>query len=127
MTVTRTLFVTLDCADPQQLAQFWAAMLGGTIDSTTPNSVGVRSDAARIAAMRVPDYRPPTSPEYDTPIQIQLDLTVDNLEAAEAEAVRFGATPTAFQPAPDDRRVRLDPAGHPFCLTTLIPRDTPAS
>jgi hypothetical protein len=126
VTVTRTLFVTLDCADPQELAQFWAAMLGGTIVFTTPTAVGVRSDAARIAAIRVPDYRPPTWPENDIPKQIHLDLAVDDVEAAAAEAVRCGATPTTFQPAPDDRRVLLDPAGHPFCLTRLIPRDTPA-
>jgi hypothetical protein len=25
------------------------------------------------------------------------------------------------QPSPDRWRVLIDPAGHPFCLTTLIP------
>jgi hypothetical protein len=41
------------------------------------------------------------------PKQIHLDL---------------GATRAEFQPAPDARRILLDPAGHPFCLTVGIPR-----
>lgn len=30
-------------------------------------------------------------------------------------------TKPATQPAPDRWRVLIDPAGHPFCITTLIP------
>jgi len=123
MVVTRTVFVTLDCADATALAEFWAAMLGGTVVFTTPRSVGVRSEAGWLAAMAVADYRPPTWPEPDVPKQIHLDLAVDDLEAAVAEAIRCGATPAAVQPAPEARRILLDPAGHPFCLTTMIPRE----
>ena len=52
---------------------------------------------------------------------MHLDLAVTDLEAAEAEAVRLGAVRTDEQPAPDRYRVMLDPAGHPFCLSTQIP------
>ncbi|HLM96560.1 MAG TPA: hypothetical protein VK283_09590 [Acidimicrobiales bacterium] len=31
------------------------------------------------------------------------------------------ADPAAAQPAPDRYLVLLDPAGHPFCLSTQIP------
>jgi hypothetical protein len=93
-----------------------------TVVFTTPRSVGVRSEAGWLAAMAVADYRPPTWPEPDVPKQIHLDLAVDDLEAAVAEAIRCGATPAAVQPAPEARRILLDPAGHPFCLTTMIPR-----
>lgn len=41
--------------------------------------------------------------------------------AAGAEAIRLGARRAAEQPAPDRYRVLLDPAGHPFCLSTQIP------
>jgi Glyoxalase-like domain len=125
--VTGTMFVTLDCADARTLAEFWAAMLGGTIVFSTPRAVGVRSEAGRLAAMVVADYRPPTWPEPDVPKQIHLDLAVDDLDAAVAEAVRHGAVPAAVQPAPEARRILLDPAGHPFCLTTMIPRESAAS
>ena len=127
MAVSRTMFVTLDCADARALAQFWAAMLGGTIVFSTPRSVGVRSEAGRLAAMVVADYRPPTWPESDVPKQIHLDLGVDDLEAAVAEAIGHGAVPAAVQPAPEERRILLDPAGHPFCLTTMIPRESSAT
>ena len=127
MAVARTMFVTLDCADARVLAEFWAAMLGGRIVFSTQRSVGVRNEAGRLAAMVVADYRPPTWPESDVPKQIHLDLGVDDLEAAVAEAIRQGATPAALQPAPETRRILLDPAGHPFCLTTMIPRESNAS
>jgi hypothetical protein len=127
MAVTGTMFVTLDCSDAGTLAQFWAAMLGGTIVFSTSRSVGVRSEAGRLAAMVVADYQPPTWPQSEVPKQIHLDLAVDDLEAAVAEAIGHGAVPAAFQPAPEARRVLLDPAGHPFCLTTRIPRESRTS
>jgi hypothetical protein len=52
---------------------------------------------------------------------MHLDLAVENVDEAEAEAVHLGAIRATDQPAPDRWRVLLDPAGHPFCLTTQIP------
>jgi hypothetical protein len=45
------------------------------------------------------------------------------LDCADPMPQRLGATPAAFQPAPERRRILFDPAGHPFCLTTQIPRE----
>ena len=123
MAVARTGFVTLDCADPRPLAEFWAAMLGGEIRFESATTVAVRTDWVWLAAMKVADYRPPTWPEADVPKQIHLDLDVSDLAVAVDEAERLGATQAAFQPAPDLRRILLDPAGHPFCLTTQVPRE----
>jgi nucleotide-binding universal stress UspA family protein len=127
MPVARRGFVTLDCSEPAELAAFWAAMLGGEVAFTTPQAVGVRTSWTWLAAMKVADYRPPTWPEPDVPKQIHLDLDVDDLPAAVAEARRLGAREAAHQPAPDVRRIMLDPAGHPFCLTTQIPAAARAS
>jgi hypothetical protein len=121
MAVARSGFVSLDCADPLPLAEFWAAMLGGEIKFANANTVGVRTDWVWLAVLRIDDYQPPTWPEPGVPKQLHLDLGVSELEAAVAEAEALGATVAAFQPAPDRRRVLLDPAGHPFCLTTQIP------
>jgi hypothetical protein len=123
MAVARNGFVSLDCADPQPLAEFWAAMLGGTIMFTHASAVGVRTDWVWLSAIAIPDYEPPTWPEASIPKQIHLDLDVDDLDAAVTEAERLGARQAAFQPAPDARRILLDPAGHPFCLTTQIPSE----
>jgi glyoxalase superfamily protein len=61
-------------------------------------------------------YRPPTWPDSEVAKQIHLDLAVDDLDAAEAEATRLGARRAETQPTPNKWRVMLDPAGHPFCL-----------
>jgi hypothetical protein len=123
MAVARSGFVSLDCADPVALGEFWAAMLGGEIMFTNAagTTVGIRTDWVWLTALKVPDYLPPTWPDGDVPKQIHLDLAVTELDAAVAEAERLGARVAPFQPAPDRWRVLFDPAGHPFCLTTQIP------
>ena len=123
MAIAHRVFVTLDCDDPEALAAFWSAMLDGEVAFSTERAIAVKTDALFIAAMRVDDYRPPTWPEADVPKQIHLDLAVTDLEAAVAEAERHGARAAAEQPASERHRVMLDPAGHPFCLTTATPRD----
>lgn len=121
MTVTGPVFISLDCADASALATFWAALLGGEVVFTTAIAVGVRAGGMWLAAMTVADYRPPTWPEADVPKQIHLDVGVTDLDGAVADAERLGARQAAHQPAPTLRRILLDPAGHPFCLTTQIP------
>jgi hypothetical protein len=123
MTVARSGFVSMDCADPVALGEFWAAMLGGEIIFRKPSTVGIRTDWVSLTALKVPDYVAPTWPAADVPKQMHLDLAVTDLEATVAEAERLGARVAAFQPAPDRRRILLDPACHPFCLTTQIPRE----
>ena len=83
--------------------------------------VAVKLDRGWLAAVRVPDYVPPTWPDGPIPKQMHLDLSVDDLEEAEARALRLGAREADAQPAPERWRVLLDPAGRPFCLSTQIP------
>ncbi len=123
MAVAQVVFVTLDCAEPQALGEFWAAMLGGEVKYTSPTTVAVRTDWMWLAAMQVADYMAPTWPTDEVPKQMHLDLAVTDLEAAFAEALRLGARSSEFQPAPHLRRILFDPAGHPFCLTTQVPRE----
>jgi predicted enzyme related to lactoylglutathione lyase len=52
------------------------------------------------------------------PQQCHLDFSAADLDAEQERVIAAGATPTAVQPAPQTSRVFLDPAGHPFCLTT---------
>lgn len=113
--------VSLDCADAKVLASFWAELLGGTIAYTSDDFVAVRLDGAWISTVRVDGYEPPQWPQGSPPKQIHLDLAVDDLDAAERDAVRIGAVKVQEQSAPEHWRVFVDPAGHPFCLTTLIP------
>jgi hypothetical protein len=121
MAVARFASIVFDCKDPAELAQFWAALVGGEVALTGDEFVAVRTSECWIAAMYVPDYRAPTWGDAAVPKQMHIDLSVDDLDEAEAEAVRLGARLLSDQPAPDRYRIFLDPAGHPFCLSIQIP------
>ena len=121
MAVARLASIALDCADPTALATFWAELVGGEVVPVNDGFVGVKTDIGWLVAVRVPGYQPASWPDGPVPKQIHLDLAVDDLDGAEAEAVRLGARRTESQPAPERWRVLLDPAGHPFCLSTQIP------
>ncbi|MDQ1454428.1 MAG: hypothetical protein QOH28_48 [Actinomycetota bacterium] len=121
MAVARAGFVSIDCAEARPLAEFWAAMLGGEVAFTSSSTADVRSEWVWISAMEVVDYQPPTWPGPDIPKQIHLDLAVDDLDESTKAALGLGATLSEVQPHPELWRVMFDPAGHPFCLTTLIP------
>jgi hypothetical protein len=123
MATARLAMASLDCAQPVPLAEFWAALLGGTVIASDDEVSVVQTDTIMMATIRVPDYRPPTWPGGDTPKHIHLDLAVRDLDEAEAEALRLGAVKNDHQPHPDQWRVFADPAGHPFCLTANIPFD----
>ena len=116
--VARRGCVSLDCDDPLELGSFWARVLGGEVAFQSEKTVIVRSDWVWLAALKVDDYRPPTWPANGVPKQIHLDLSVEDLDAAAVEAVQAGARIAVSQPSPEHWRVLLDPAGHPFCLTT---------
>jgi hypothetical protein len=110
--------ITLDCADPQELARFWAAALDGKIAHESANFVGVELPSGTwIGAYRIDGYAAPQWPDGTPPKQFHLDLSVSDLDAAEADALELGATKAKHQPEPDRWRVLLDPAGHPFCIT----------
>jgi hypothetical protein len=113
--------ISLDCSDPGPLAEFWSELLGGEVAFSSDNFVAVKTDRLWLSTVKVDDYRAPSWPEGELPKQIHLDLAVDNLATAETDALRLGAVRPAHQPAPDRYIVLLDPAGHPFCLSTQIP------
>jgi hypothetical protein len=110
--------VGLDCADPGPLGVFWAELLGGEVVISTEDLAVVALDRLVLNAYRVDPYVPPTWPGGPVPKQAHLDLDVDDLGATELRALSLGAVRADHQPAPDSYRVMLDPAGHPFCLTT---------
>lgn len=120
MAIARFQLVAIDCPDPVSLAAFYSAITGWpptTPHADYPEWVQLRPEGgATIAFQRVEDYRPPEWPGQEHPQQMHLDLTVPDLEAGEAAVRALGAVKHAHQPAPDEFRVFLDPAGHTFCL-----------
>ena len=115
-TPVRLAMVTLDCADPQKAAQFWAALLGWEQTYGDENAAMLRGPSTNLGFGRVPDYEPPAWPNDRGTKQFHFDLAVDDIPTAEARCVELGATVLDDQPG-DGWRVLRDPGGHPFCLT----------
>lgn len=120
--IARLGSVSCDAPDPGVLARFSAELLGVDVAFETEDFCAVKLTAQIwLSTQRVADDRPPEWPAGRVPQQIHLDLAVDDLDAAEAAAVAIGARRAETQPSPERWRVLVDPAGHPLCITTLLP------
>jgi catechol 2,3-dioxygenase-like lactoylglutathione lyase family enzyme len=111
--------VVLDAPDASALAEFYARLLGWPIAKQEPGeaAIAVPGTSSYLAFQSEPDYVRPVWPAADghQQMMLHLDIAVDDLAAAVADAVELGATVAEYQPQ-EDVRVLLDPAGHPFCL-----------
>ncbi len=116
MSIASVGSVVLDCPDPRALADFYVRVLGGTVvdegdwlDLKVPGG-------PMLAFQAAPGHVAPQwpSPEYSQ--QFHLDLTVEDLDAAEKEVLALGAKPLDAEDRSRTFRVYADPAGHPFCL-----------
>ncbi len=112
--------ITIDCVDPQRLADFYAELLGWEKTALSGNCVQVRmpGQPMRFLCEREEDYVPPVWPETPGAQQkmLHLDFTVSDLAKAVAKAEALGAVRTQKQYNPNQWITMLDPAGHPFCL-----------
>ena len=122
--------VCIDCADADEMAEFYSRLLGWEIAGRdTPATrkggagwVALRDPAGGIALSFQAEewYQPPVWPEQPgaQTKMLHFDIEVDDLEAAVAYVVAAGGKVAAHQPKDrsHDLRVMLDPAGHPFCL-----------
>ncbi len=107
--------VSLDSADPEALMLFYQRVLGGDVTVLSPDFVVLRLSNVVLTSSRVAGYRAPTWPGDTIPKQVHLDLRVETLDGAQVELTAAGAQFAVHQPRPDQYRVFVDPAGHPFC------------
>ncbi|MGW1590221.1 VOC family protein [Streptomyces sp. NPDC002386] len=113
--------VTFDCADPAEMARFYGESLGMSVLYSSDDFILLgREGSTGLGFNRLADYRPPTWPDPAQEKQAHIELGVDDLDIAEKRLLDMGATKPGFQPQPERWRVLLDPAGHPFCITTLV-------
>ncbi|MFM9368173.1 VOC family protein [Streptomyces sp. Da 82-17] len=131
--VFRYSAVTFDCGDPVQLAGFYGEMLGLPVVFATEDFVflGQGEGVAGLGFSRLEGYRAPGWPgdgdgDGDGGVggggekRAHVEVGVDDLDGAEAWLLELGAVKPDFQPDPERWRVLLDPAGHPFCISTLV-------
>ncbi|MXP24117.1 VOC family protein [Gordonia sp. HNM0687] len=144
--MSRELQVTIDCADPGTLAEFWSAALGYRVQSPPPgfdswdaalDALGIppdrRNDASgivdpdghgpRVFFQRVPESKVGKN-RLHLDVRAAPGLTGEErmaaLEAECAGLLRAGATRIArYEPAPPlegGHIVMADPEGNEFCL-----------
>ena len=119
--IARLAAVSLDGSNPAALATFYRQLLDVEVLFESADFVALKGAGILLTMQKVEDHRPAQWPSGDVPKQMHLEFAVDDLDDAEAQALAIGASKADTQPAPDRWRVLLDPAGHPFCITTLIP------
>ncbi|AIC72385.1 glyoxalase/bleomycin resistance protein/dioxygenase [Mycobacteroides abscessus subsp. abscessus] len=125
MTTTARLgAISIDCADPAALAQFYRQVLDLEVLFESEQFVALKGAAVLLTFQRVADHQPPQWPEGGVPKQLHLELAASDLDAEEARILGLGATKAEVQPNPSGWRVLVDPAGHPFCITNMIPEGT---
>jgi len=117
MVTLRLAAITVDCADPGALAAFYCAAAGAELTHEDDDSAWVTMDGTTWIYRKVDDYRAPTWPSSEVPLQVHLEFYVDDVAQAEKSLHGYGATTIEPQPNPDSRGlVMLDPAGRPFCI-----------
>jgi len=119
MTTTAKLFaVTIDCAEPKRLAEFYHRITGMEVQYAEDEYAAVGDGTMSLYFGRVPDREPVDWPSPDK--QFHLDLRVPDPERAAEEFAALGATRPDFQPGITDQGVgwivMRDPEGHLFCL-----------
>ena len=111
----------LGAPDAPALAHFYRDLLGWPLADESPDwcTMQMPDLPVNLAFQSEPHHVRPVWPAGpgDPPMQLHLDLQVDDLDGAVEDAVALGATLAVHQPQ-SEVRVLLDPAGHPFCLYT---------
>ncbi|GAA0598202.1 VOC family protein [Streptomyces crystallinus] len=116
--------LALDCAEPEELADFYARLLGAEPPSEeercTERIEITGRGGTRMAFRRDHGAAPNSWPRPDDSQQAHLELLVPrvDMDAVERQVIALGARPldTKDNGGPRDTRLYADPAGHTFSL-----------
>ena len=106
--------IVVDCSNPEALARFWQALIGGEVEVESPDWVVLDGDADGffIGFQKVPERKSGKN-------RIHLDVEVDDLDQAIDEAEQLGARRIDAAVVDDDGgmfQVMADPGGNEFCF-----------
>ena len=112
--------ITIDCADPLELARFWAAVFGTNVEEVSgdpPQYVDLRSveGVPILRFQRVPEPK-------TTKNRLHLDVSVRDIDVVCSRVEALGATrvsDTVLTEWGYEWRVMADPEGNEFCLVFL--------
>jgi catechol 2,3-dioxygenase-like lactoylglutathione lyase family enzyme len=115
--IVQWLAQSIECADPDVMAEFYIGLMGGRVTHRKPDWTGVEAGGLLLHFHRAEGHRAPTWSSMEVPRQHHFDLVVEDLDDAVSQAQRLGARLAEFQDDGDPAYVvLLDPSGHPFCL-----------
>jgi catechol 2,3-dioxygenase-like lactoylglutathione lyase family enzyme len=107
--------IVIDCPNPEALARFWQALIGGEVEVESDEWVVLDGDDVGfyIGFQRVPE---PKSGKN----RVHLDVEVDDLGTAIDDAEQLGARKIGALVVDDDGsfQVMADPGGNEFCFVT---------
>lgn len=112
---TTLMGVMLDCPDAKELSAFYSELLGKPVTYEGDGMAMIGEDGAQpVLFQQVERYAAPRWRDPAHPQQFHLDVTVDDVDAAERATLSIGAT--RLPGDGENWRVYADPAGKPFCL-----------
>ncbi len=118
----KAIGIAIDCADENALADFYARMLrwSKTFSGNGYAVVSSPDESFLLVFQAVEDYQPPVWPwEKDKQAQMMhFDFHVENLAESVEHAKACGASVCGVQFFETSVTMQ-DPAGHPFCLSTV--------
>ena len=126
--------IVLDTSDPHRLAEFWAALLGGTPVQWYPGWVTLEPPPhGQRLSFQGTGTGPGPGPAPGPGSGVHFDVLVSDLDTAQQRVVALGGSYVGAhvspRPGPDGEevswRVCRDPDGHLFCLVTRL-SDLPA-
>jgi predicted enzyme related to lactoylglutathione lyase len=102
-------WVCFDCKDPERLAAWWQALIGGETSVDGDGDVHLDGGAVPLLFLGVPE-------EKSLKNRLHLDLRVEDFEAAVARARSLGAQLADDIFTGERWRVFRDPEGNEFCI-----------
>ncbi|MFF1401316.1 VOC family protein [Streptomyces sp. NPDC058287] len=127
MELVKTGAIVLDCAEPEELADFYKELLGAKecSDGTSSRTDIEAPSGLRIGFRRDLNATPPSWPRPEDSLQAHLDFFVDaeDLDAVERRIVALGGLPveaSGRSGGPTSARQYADPAGHSFTVRSSV-------
>ena len=114
--------IALDCPDANELADFYIKLSGWKKEISSDDWAALRTpEGILLVFQTVENYVPPVWPwkNGDQQQMVHIDFKVDDLSEAAEHALVCGAKKSDVQFF-DNSTVMFDPAGHPFCLSTVF-------
>lgn len=119
--LTSIIGIAFDCPNANELADFYVKISGWEKEISGNEFAALRTPQGILLVFQTVDnYIPPVWPWQDGKQQqmAHIDFKVDSFSEAEKLAMENGAKKAEVQYY-DTSTVMLDPAGHPFCLSTV--------